>query len=507
MEILVTDRPVAEVEADALLVGVQGDTVDPVLDQALGGVLSETISQSDFDLLKDEVVVLYSRVKDAADSGLAVGRVLVVAVDEEPTLESLREATAKGAKKAEKLGVTRLATTLAQTVPAGYNPTQAAAAVAEGAVLATYRYEELKTATKKEQAALASLILVLGDQVAGSAARVGADYARAVTRGVTLARDLVNAPGNVATPTALAERAHAIAEHAPFIKTTVYDRAQARELGMGAFLAVAQGSAEEPRFIVLEHRLDEFPDQPPVVLVGKGITFDSGGISIKPAQGLHEMKDDMSGGAAVIGTFAALAEMTVPLPVVGLVPATENMLDANSFRPGDVMTNMSGKTIENQNSDAEGRLILSDALAYAERYHPRAIVDLATLTGAMVVALGQGLIGAFSTDPELLDRIEQAGETTGEPLWEMPLYEPYAKFLESDVADIRNIGPRWGGAITAALFLKYFVPEGVPWAHLDIAGVAWNHRERRPKPAYLTPGATGAGVRLLIEFLQSYLRP
>ncbi|HBY98787.1 MAG TPA: leucyl aminopeptidase, partial [Chloroflexi bacterium] len=314
-------------------------------------------------------------------------------------------------------------------------------------------------------------------------------------------------PGNVATPTALAAQAQAIAERAPFIKVTVYDRAQARELGMGAFLAVAQGSAEEPRFIVLEHRLHEFPDPAPVVLVGKGITFDSGGISIKPSEGLYQMKDDMSGGAAVIGTFAALAEMNVPLPVVGLVPATENMLDATSFRPGDVMTNLSGKTIENQNSDAEGRLVLSDALAYAERYHPRAIVDLATLTGAMVVALGQSLIGAFSTDPRLLDRLKQAGETSAEPLWEMPLYEPYAKFLESDVADIRNIGPRWGGAITAALFLKYFVPENVPWAHLDIAGVAWNHSDRKPKPAYYTPGATGAGVRLLVEFLERYGRP
>lgn len=504
MEVLVTDRRLAEVEADALLVGVRGETVDPALDRALAGVISDVVNRGDLRSAKEEVLVLYPHQGPAAP---AAGRILLVGLDEKPTLEMLREAAAKGAAKAEKLGATRLATTLAQIVPSGYTLTQAAAAVVEGTVLATYRYEELKTATKKSEPPLAELTLVLSDKPGVSAARRGADQALAVTRGVTLARDLVNAPGNVATPTVLAQRALAIAERAPFIKVRVYDRAQARELGMGAFLAVAQGSAEEPRFIVLEHRLDQFPDQPPVVLIGKGITFDTGGINIKPSEGLHEMKDDMSGGAAVIGTFAALAEMNLPLPVVGLVPATDNMPDANSFRPGDVMTNMSGKTIENQNSDAEGRLVLSDALAYAERYHPHAIVDLATLTGAMVVALGRGLIGAFSTDTELLNRLKQAGEATGEPLWEMPLYEPYAKFLESDVADIKNVGPRWGGAITAALFLKYFVPEGVPWAHLDIAGVAWNHRERKPKPAYLTPGATGAGVRLLIEFLQSYLRP
>ncbi|MGH2541626.1 MAG: leucyl aminopeptidase family protein, partial [Ardenticatenaceae bacterium] len=302
----------------------------------------------------------------------------------------------------------------------------------------------------------------------------------------------------------LAQVARDLASASPHIKATILSREETLDLGMGAFNGVAQGSATPPQFIILEYRVAELAGQPPVGIVGKGLIFDTGGISIKPAADLWKMKTDMGGGATVLGVFQALASLPQPLdlPVVGIVPATDNAVGHGSFTPADVLRSLSGKTIEVQNTDAEGRLILADALTYIERYHPRAVVDLATLTGSIVMALGHNLTGLFSNDEALAERLKQAAQRSGEELWQMPLHDDYDKLIESDIADVKNVGGRAGGAITAALFLRNFIGD-YPWAHLDIAGTAWG--EGRPeKLPYNKKGASGVGVRLLIELLWGY---
>jgi leucyl aminopeptidase len=319
-----------------------------------------------------------------------------------------------------------------------------------------------------------------------------------------LARDLVNAPPNIVDAPYLAQVATELADSSPYIKATILSREETLELGMGAFNGVAQGSARPPQFIILEYRVEELNNQQPVGIVGKGLIFDTGGISIKPAADLWRMKTDMGGGATVLGTFKALAELPEPLelPVVGIVPATDNAIGQGSFTPADVLRSLSGKTIEVQNTDAEGRLILADGLTYIDRYHPRAVVDLATLTGAIVIALGHNLIGMFSNDEELVERLERASKRTGEELWRLPLHDDYDKLIESDIADVKNVGGRAGGSITAALFLRHFIGE-YPWAHLDIAGTAWGE-SRHEKLPYNKKGASGVGVRLLLELLFEY---
>jgi leucyl aminopeptidase len=295
-----------------------------------------------------------------------------------------------------------------------------------------------------------------------------------------------------------------IASEFDTMRCQVLNEQDTSELGMGAFLGVAQGSDEPAAFIVMEHNPGR-KDLDTVVLVGKGITFDTGGISLKPADKMDRMRGDMGGGAAVMGAMLAVGQLDLPLHVVGLVPATENMPGARAYKPGDVLTAMSGKTIEVINTDAEGRLILADALAYAARFAPKAVVDLATLTGACVVALGRGVAaGAFSTDDDLLSRLQRASEASGERIWPMPLYDEYLDSLKSLTADVSNTGGRFGGVGTSAMFLKQFA-EDYPWAHLDIAGMSFEERPGTPgRPAYLQKGATGFGVRLLVQFLRSW---
>jgi leucyl aminopeptidase len=268
------------------------------------------------------------------------------------------------------------------------------------------------------------------------------------------------------------------------------------QLGMGALLGVARGSHEPPKFIILEYNGTKKKDERPVVLVGKTITFDTGGISLKPAENMEHMKADMTGGAEVLASMRAAARLKLPLRLISILPAAENMPGGRAMKPGDIVKTLSGKTVEVQNTDAEGRLILSDALAYAQRYKPAALIDIATLTGACVVALGQFAIGMFGTDGKLKDAVRKAGFRAGERVWEMPLWDEYFEQLKSDVADMRNIGGRGGGMITAALFLSKFVGD-CPWIHLDIASTDWSERER----AYIPKGPTGIGTRLLIQCL------
>jgi leucyl aminopeptidase len=270
-----------------------------------------------------------------------------------------------------------------------------------------------------------------------------------------------------------------------------------KELGMNSFLSVASGSNEEPKFIILEYSGAK-KSEAPIVLVGKGLTFDSGGISIKPADKMDEMKTDMSGGAAVMGAVMAASNLQLPLNIVGLIPATENMLGGTAYRPGDILKSYSGKTIEVINTDAEGRLILADALSYASKYKPAAIIDVATLTGACIVALGDDVIGMLGTDDKLKSEINRAAKATGELVWELPLWESYSELIKSDIADYKNSGGRAAGTITAAAFLSKFVGD-FPWVHLDIAGPAWRAKDI----TYIPKGASGVTVRLLVEFLRN----
>ncbi len=315
-----------------------------------------------------------------------------------------------------------------------------------------------------------------------------------------LARDLGNRPANDLTPEAFATAAKEMAEDASKLRVTILGMKDLQKEKMGGILGVSQGSAEEPRVIVIEHR----PKKPKksVVLVGKGVTFDSGGISIKPSAGMGWMKYDMCGAATVMGVMRAVADLDLPIKVVGLIPAVENMPSGTATRPGDILTMSSGKTVEVDNTDAEGRLILADILHYSARFNPDIVIDYATLTGACVVALGHEAAGMMGNDQELLDTLRKLGEEVGERVWPLPLYDEYLSYLKSDWADLKNAGNRWGGAVTAGTFLEQFVPEKVKWVHVDIAGVAYNEKEHNGLPK----GASGFGVVLTVTFLEHLLK-
>jgi leucyl aminopeptidase len=315
-----------------------------------------------------------------------------------------------------------------------------------------------------------------------------------------LARDLVNRPANDLNPETFAQAAKEMSEEVKGLRVTILGVKELQKEKMGGILGVCQGSEQEPRMIVIEHR----PKKPKksVVLVGKGVTFDSGGISLKPPASMVTMKCDMSGGATVMGIMRAVADLDLPIKVVGLIPAVENMPSGTAIRPGDVLTTASGKTVEVDNTDAEGRLILADALHYSARFNPDIVIDFATLTGACVVALGHEAAGMMGNDDDLIDELRKLGEQVGERVWPMPLYDEYLSYLKSEWADIKNTGSRWGGAVTAGTFLKQWVPEKVNWAHLDIAGVAYNEKEHNGLPK----GASGFGVVLVATFLENLLK-
>ncbi len=315
-----------------------------------------------------------------------------------------------------------------------------------------------------------------------------------------LARDLGNRPANDLTPEQLAGAAREMAESVSGLRVTILGLKELQKDNMGGILGVSKGSVEEPRMIVIEHR----PKKPKrsVVLVGKGVTFDSGGISLKPSKDMGWMKYDMSGAATVVGIMRGVAELDLPIKVVGLIPAVENLPSGAAIKPGDVLTMASGKTVEVDNTDAEGRLILADALHYSARFNPDIIIDYATLTGACVVALGHEAAGAMGNDPDLVDTLRKIGDGVGERVWPLPLYDEYLSYLESEWADIKNAGSRWGGVVTAGIFLQQFVPENVSWAHLDIAGVAYHDKAHNGLPI----GASGFGVVLTLDFLEGLLK-
>lgn len=491
MRTVISPEALVSAEVDALIVHLYaGDArlsgATAAVDRAMGGRLTELVGRGDLSGERGRVRVLFPQ------GGLAATKVIVVGLGPVAQLdaEALRLVSAAALLQARELGAARVGTALPHPASGADQVLSLAAtaqALVEGGRLALYRYGKDHGVEE----------LVLLDVPAKQQETVadGLRWGEATAEGVELARELVNRPPNVATPEHLAETARQLADQHGF-SLTVGDRAWATEHGMGAFLAVTQAAGFEPRFIVLEHDPSKGKERP-LVLVGKGVTFDSGGISIKNRQGMEAMKTDMAGGAAVLGAMHVLGKLRSPRRVVAIVPATENLLDAQAFRPSDVLTAANGTTIEIISTDAEGRLLLADALVYAQRYQPKAVVDLATLTGAVVVALGEGVAaGRFSNDPALAEQLDAAAEATQERTWPMPLWPAYLADLESDVADLKNSSGRpRGGAPVAAAFLERFVD--YPWVHLDIAGMARSDKAK----GYLTKGGTGYGVRLLSHWI------
>jgi leucyl aminopeptidase len=355
-----------------------------------------------------------------------------------------------------------------------------------------YRFDRFKQ-QKNGKSRLQKLIFGLSAGKPDRATSRALATGEAIANGMSLARSLGDLPGNICTPSHLAQQARALSKKYPSVRTTVLEAAQMKKSGMGALLAVAQGSKQPPKLIVMQYRRGK-AGRKPVVLVGKGITFDTGGISIKPAQGMDEMKFDMCGAASVIGTIAACAEMKLSTNLIGVIACAENMPGGAAVKPGDIVTSMSGRTIEILNTDAEGRLVLCDALTYVERYQPAAVIDIATLTGACVIALGRFPSGLLGNNAELIEALKNAGLRSWDRVWELPLWNEYKPMLNSNFADIANVGNRDAGTITAAAFLSHFT-ENYPWAHLDIAGTAWKTGNEK--------GATGRPVPLLTEYILS----
>ena len=458
------------------------------VDRAGRGALRAVMASGDFTGRFLETAVLYPQ-------GLRAKRVILVGLGPRSALDAhrVRMAAAQVARRARELGAGTLVTVAHGAGRGGLDPERAAQATAEGSVLGHYRF----TAYRRDPgtAPLSRVEVIerdprLARALAPAAAR-GARWAEAVS----LARDLANTPGQDLTPERLAGRAREIARDAGS-RIQVLGVPQLEKLGMGALLAVGRGSANPPRLIMLDHRPARAPRPGTVVVIGKGVTFDTGGISLKPRENLHRMKYDMSGAAAVLGLFSVLPTLGLPFRVVGLIPAAENMPGGRALKPGDVVRALDGTTIEVTNTDAEGRLLLADALGFARRMDPAVVVDLATLTGAITIALGHLAAGLFTSDDTLASELMAAAETSGERLWRMPLWDDYVAEMKSDTADLVNSSAREGGACLAAIFLKQFARD-LPWAHLDIAGTAWATAERPHQPR----GATGFGVRLLLEWL------
>ena len=424
--------------------------------------------------------------------GSAAQRVLLVGCGKRAEFNLKRFATALSSaiQALRSTGIKEAVSYLAYDAPGGLEQSAAVRQTVEVARGALYRFDELKSRPEPGPK-LARLGIGLARGADAKALRRDIAIGTAVANGMDLARDLGNRPPNVCTPTHLANVARDLAKRHDKLDVKVLGERDIKRLGMGAFLAVARGAEEPPQLIVLEYR-GAAASQPPVALCGKGITFDTGGISLKPPPKMDEMKFDMCGAAGVLGAMTAIGELGLPCNVVAVIPATENMPSGRATRPGDIVTSMSGQTVEILNTDAEGRLVLCDALSYAKRYKPRYLIDVATLTDACVVALGNAYTGLFSNDDALAASLLSAGERALDAAWRMPVGEEYGESLRSNFADFANAGTRDGGASVAANFLSRFV-EGVPWAHLDIAGVAWR--------ANAAKGATGRPVGLLVEFL------
>ena len=499
MDIKISTMPVTEIDVDTLLIyGFAGsDTLlseTATVDEAMAGTINDLLEANDFSGKSGQVSLLYPR------GAIKSRRLLLIGLGEREsfTAEDLRRAVAHGINKVRDLKSSQVATVMVDS-GGKLSPHETARALAEGALLASYTYRGQKTENDDNADRPEALTLLIPPGTTEADIQPGIDEGSALARGAITARDLVNLPPNICTPMYMSSVARNIADNTD-LRIEILDRQQMESLQMGALLAVAQGSDTPPRFIILEHNADRAEELDTIVLAGKGVTFDTGGYSLKSGEGMIGMKSDMGGAAAVIGAMHTIALLDVPLHVVGLAPASDNMISGKAYRPQEVITAGNGKTIEVISTDAEGRLLLADALVYAKRYNPQAVVDIATLTGSCVVALGHLAAGLFSIDDSLRDRLMQAADTTSERLWPLPLFPEYKKYLDSNTADMKNTGGRMNGVATAAMFLRQFV-DFPSWAHIDMAGVM---HDLADIPYVPSKGASGYGARLLAEFVRQW---
>ena len=493
MEVKVVAGDITKIKTGAVIVNLFEGVEHPggatgAVDQALDGAITRLISEGEIKGKINEITAIHTMGK------IEPARVIVAGLgkQEKFTLDSIRSVAAESCKFLRKLGVKRAATIVHGAGIGGMAPEKAAQALIEGSILGLYTFR--KHITKEpEYGQVDELLIVERDGNKVPKLEHGVRLGRILAEATNFARDLINEPANYMTPNDMTEIAREVAEEHR-LEFTVFDREEMKKLGMGALLGVAQGSNQPPKFIILSYRGDD-TSKNTLGLVGKGLTFDSGGISIKPSEGMDEMKGDMAGGATVIAAIKAIAELKLTINVIGLVPATENLPGGAALKPGDILKAMNGKTIEVVNTDAEGRLILADALSYAHKQGISPLIDIATLTGACRVALGDICTGAFGNNQEVINKVIKAGEEAGEKIWQLPMFEEYKEKNKSDVADIKNSGGRYGGAITAAQFLSEF-SQDTPWTHLDIAGTSFASKEK----AYVVKGATGVMVRTLVNF-------
>ena len=472
----------SKIQTDLFAVGLFEDlklsTIGKEADKYLEGQISAAITNGDIKGKSNETTLLYGQKK----------KILVVGLGDKKKFNENTIRLAGGT--VSKTAISKKLKTVATELLGGKKVDSFSQALAEGIVLGSYQFTVYKT-QDKELFEVKSVSIINAD---AKAVKIGS----AIGSSVCYARDVQNHPGNITTPTKLAKLAKEIASEGG-MKLTVFDRDKFTKMGMGAFAGVALGTGEPPKFILLEYKGGK-SDEKPVGLVGKGLTFDSGGISIKPSAGMDEMKFDMCGGGVVLGVMKAVAQLKPKINIVAAIPATENMNGEKAYKPGDILTAYNGKTIEVLNTDAEGRLILADALAYVSKHHkPQYMLDFATLTGAVVIALGHLSTGIMGTDEKLVKRVKNSSKNTDEKVWEFPLWDEYCEQIKSDIADIKNVGSgREAGSIAAGAFLKEFVGEGIPWVHFDIAGTAYNN-----KASSLTykKGASGVMIRLVLDLI------
>jgi leucyl aminopeptidase len=491
MQATITRSDLNQVETPCLILGVFSDrqlsAAAKTVDSAANGALTSVLEQGDLDGKVGAAVMLYGV------SGVAARRVLLVNCGKAHELDrsNYEKAVKAALARVDAARLDRALCALTAMAPKGMDADQIVRHTVILAAQSAYRYLETKKPAEDAPPPLAALDCWVDDDARVEAAERAAEHALAIANGANLARDLGNLPGNICTPSYLAAQALELGRTFAKLEVEVLDEDAMAELGMGALLSVSRGSRQPAKLIVMQFKGGADADKP-VVLVGKGLTFDAGGISIKPSEAMDEMKYDMCGGAGVIGAMRALCELDLPLNVIGVVPASENLPDGAANKPGDIVTSLSGQTIEILNTDAEGRLILCDALTYVERFDPALVIDMATLTGACIVGLGRHPSGLFANDDDLAEALTQAGERAADRVWRLPLWDDYQQQLDSNFADMANIGGRDGGAITAACFLSRYT-KAYTWAHLDIAGTAWLTGKEK--------GATGRPVPLLSQFL------
>jgi len=470
------------------------DKLNKELDGKLGGSISRLIKLGDFKGKDGTSEVVYG------NGQIGASRVLLIGLGEKKkaTLDTVRKAAAVAANKAVSMKVENISLALHRAFGGQFDVAAMGWVCAEGTYFGSYRYDEFVTASENGRLASLNVELIDPDSAKTKKLNAGLLSGAVIGKAQSYARTLANRPANVITPAELADIAEKVARGSRNLSCTVFDEKQMSAKGMGGVLAVGSGSQNKPRFIVLKYSPagKAAGGKPTIGLVGKAITFDSGGISIKPAAGMEEMKLDKTGGIAVLGTIKAAAELNLPINIYGIIPSAENLPSGTSYRPGDIVTTFSGKTVEVQNTDAEGRMILCDALSYAVKQNCDIIIDIATLTGACMVALGKYMAGLMGNDDKLIKQLQKAAAESGEKLWHMPSGGEYAEEMKSKIADLKNIGSKWGGACTGAAFLRQFVGDK-KWAHLDIAGVDVFEKATESS----AEGSSGFGVRLLTTYL------